>query len=350
MRESTLRRTSVAVGTLISLLLGEVVLRAVEAVSREDTGDLARAAGVAAPPVTGDCRTQREQATLAALVRPSDVPDVLYELKPRLDTCFTHVRVRTGDDGLRLPAPVHPKLPGTYRVLLLGDSQVFGWGLEDDQTLGARLAHELGTDATPVEVVNAGVPGYNTAQEAAWLRARGPAYRPDCVMVLFVDNDLALPPFVQRPRSALLSGPSRLLARVASYFATGTRGTAGPWWELTPAADQVGLGERATDREHGHLVGLAGYRGALASIAETASSLGIPAVNVADYGSLPGDWAAVAHEQESLGIVHVAPGLSGGASELSFEGDPHLNPRGVAELARRVAGDLARRRVCVPGR
>src|SRR4029079_4474868 len=41
---------------------------------------------------------------------------------------------------------------------------------------------------------------YNTAMEAALLRARGVAFRPDVVLVDFVDNDLDLPNFLLSPQ------------------------------------------------------------------------------------------------------------------------------------------------------
>jgi lysophospholipase L1-like esterase len=355
MREQALQRASVAVGTLLALLLGEALLRVAGALSPESAGDLARTGEAVAPPVTGDCHRQAEQASLAGIVRPSAVPDLIYELKPGIDTCFARARVRINGEGLRAGASIRrPKPPGVFRILLLGDSQTFGWGLDDADTLGARLASELRRpDAPEVEVVNAGVPGYNTGQEAAFLRARGLDQEPDCVMVLFIDNDLGLPPFLLRPTSALMASRSLLLSRLARFFASGTRAeAASPWWEWTAFEDQ---GLRLLDGarpqvppEYAHLVGVAGYRRALRSIAEAARERRIPVVNVADYGPPGVDWAAIEREQAELGIVHATPRFAWHSPELSLEGDPHLAPHGVAELARRVAGELRKRDVCLP--
>ena len=49
----------------------------------------------------------------------------------------------------------------TRRVHLVGDSQVFGWGLGDDETMSAQLQRLLGPG---FEVVNHGVPGYGPDQ------------------------------------------------------------------------------------------------------------------------------------------------------------------------------------------
>ena len=354
-RERTLQRMSVALGTLAAIVLGEILLRLGAALSGPRVGGVAATAEVLAPGVAGDCRRQRSQATLAALVRPSRVPDLIYELKPDLDTCFQGVRVRTSADGLRAEASVRrPKPPGVFRVLLLGDSQAFGWGLDEADTLGARLSGELrGPGAPEVEVVNAGVPGYNTAQEAAWLRARGLAYQPDCVMVLYIGNDLGLPTFLLRPQSALLASRSLLLARLSRFFATGMRAEAAdPWWE-TPVLDDQKLlmdGDRPqVPPEYAHLVGVAGYRRALRSLGDTAGAGRLPVVNVADYG-VPGvDWDAVHREQEALGIVHVEPRFPWTSPDVRLsEHDPHLSAQAVAELARRVVAELKRRDVCLP--
>src|SRR5262249_9193733 len=159
-----------------------IALRLGTALFGPSADDLARTAEIVAPPVAGDCRAQRDQATLAALVKPSTATDVVYELKPGLDTCFEKARVRTNAEGVRAAGAYRrPKPTAVFRILLLGDSQAFGWGLDEADTLGAQLAASL-RGAGEVEVVNAGVPGYNAVQESAWLRARGLAYEPDCVV------------------------------------------------------------------------------------------------------------------------------------------------------------------------
>ena len=72
------------------------------------------------------------------------------------------------------------------RVIALGDSYTFGWGIDDaSQTWPGRLEGFL----DDVEVFNAGVPGYNTVQESHLLDellARGEV---DVVVLAFVVND-----------------------------------------------------------------------------------------------------------------------------------------------------------------
>jgi len=85
-----------------------------------------------------------------------------------------------------------PKPPGAFRILGLGDSFTFGRQAPGEvylKLLEARLL-ALGLPF-PVEVINAGVPGYDTAQELGQLRKVGLGLSPDLVLLaFFVTGDL----------------------------------------------------------------------------------------------------------------------------------------------------------------
>ena len=78
------------------------------------------------------------------------------------------------------------------RVVLLGDSQTWGFGVGDDETLGARLAEALGRLGHPgTEVVNLGTSGYGIDQSVLAWAVRGQDYAPDVVVfTFFAKNDL----------------------------------------------------------------------------------------------------------------------------------------------------------------
>jgi lysophospholipase L1-like esterase len=75
------------------------------------------------------------------------------------------------------------------RVLFVGDSMVFGAGVEREERLTERLEALLGPG---VEVWNGGVSGWGTDQEALWLWREGlPQLQPDVVVLgLCVLNDI----------------------------------------------------------------------------------------------------------------------------------------------------------------
>ena len=88
--------------------------------------------------------------------------------------------------GPELPA----RRPGELRVLILGDSFVAGFEVEQPETFPALLEAQLGGRfQRPLHVINAGVRGYGTDQSLLWFRERGGELRPDLVVAVFSAND-----------------------------------------------------------------------------------------------------------------------------------------------------------------
>lgn len=80
--------------------------------------------------------------------------------------------------------------PDVLRIVALGDSFVEAFTVERDEGVTRRLESRLGASGCPVEVVNAGVHGYSTDQEALWFQERGAALRPRAVLLFFFYNDI----------------------------------------------------------------------------------------------------------------------------------------------------------------
>jgi lysophospholipase L1-like esterase len=90
-----------------------------------------------------------------------------------------------------------PKRPGTYRIIALGDSCTFGvTSLKKEgfyiaepypQRLQRMVAERIGPGRA--EVLNAGVPGYNSYQGVMLLRTKLRGLRPDLITVRFGWND-----------------------------------------------------------------------------------------------------------------------------------------------------------------
>lgn len=105
----------------------------------------------------------------------------------------SEVPIRTNSLGLRSPEIERQKPAGTTRLLVLGDSVAFGWGLRSEDTFTSQLASLLATvyPNQRIEVINAGVSGYGTWQEVQWLQQTGLGLEPDVVIVQAHLNDAA---------------------------------------------------------------------------------------------------------------------------------------------------------------
>lgn len=113
----------------------------------------------------------------------------------------------------------------TTRVLCIGDSITWGWGVDDHETYPAQLAQELGRrhpEATYL-VTNAGVPYYGTVDELALLEARVDRVEVDVVIVQFnAANDFEQNRLPSRERHAFEEG---ILLQSREF----ERSTV-PWW------------------------------------------------------------------------------------------------------------------------
>jgi hypothetical protein len=95
-----------------------------------------------------------------------------------------------GTAGMRVvPEPAGGTPDST--MLVLGDSFTFGMNVQDDQAFPARLQERLNAAGPEWRVLNAGVFGYGTDNQAAWLSEHGWQHNPRLVVVgFFVGNDV----------------------------------------------------------------------------------------------------------------------------------------------------------------
>ncbi len=138
------------------------------------------------------------KARMVHMIRPSEHLRQIYEMRPNLDVIFRGERVTTNRHGFRDRDYSDVKSPGTKRILGLGDSIMFGWGVAQEESYPELLETMLNErfPSTDWEVLNTAVPGYNTAMEMAVLEAHGLSFDPDMVVVGFCGNDFDLPQFI----------------------------------------------------------------------------------------------------------------------------------------------------------
>lgn len=98
----------------------------------------------------------------------------------------THGRTLTiNSRGLRDREYDLERRPGVPRMLVLGDSFAWGYGVSDEENFTEVLERELAAVGKPWEVINTGVSGWGTDQQYLFFRSEGVRYQPDLVVLAF---------------------------------------------------------------------------------------------------------------------------------------------------------------------
>ncbi|MBI4882064.1 MAG: hypothetical protein HY812_20745 [Planctomycetes bacterium] len=95
--------------------------------------------------------------------------------------------------GFRDEETTQKKPPNTFRIVVLGDSVTFGWGVEAAERFTDIVEAELAARALSgprIEILNLGVPGYEATHQAAVFEQKALALEPDAVLFVFNFNDV----------------------------------------------------------------------------------------------------------------------------------------------------------------
>jgi hypothetical protein len=124
-----------------------------------------------------------------------------HVLKPNLD--FEHLwdaresqgRIRTNALGMRQADVPETQDADAFRILMLGDSYTFGYGVDDDETFSTVLERSLnrpdGEASGRTVVLNAGVPSYGTGHQLIQFETAGRDLGADLVVLnVFLGNDI----------------------------------------------------------------------------------------------------------------------------------------------------------------
>ena len=145
---------------------------------------------------TGILQRQHRVSRIAHITRFSDDPELVYELRPSLNTTFADAPLHTCSDGRRIADPSRPPDPvpthwPERRIAIVGDSNGFGWGVTHDQTYFEILRRNLQQKyRVALEVRNYSVPGYNTLQESLVFHRDVVPWKPDLVLWHYCRNDV----------------------------------------------------------------------------------------------------------------------------------------------------------------
>ncbi len=133
---------------------------------------------------------------------------LFYRLNPGLDLPLTDITMppavrprtrwtfHTGARGFNTDDVPLEKPPATFRIVMLGDSSTFGWGVDPGETYARRLQDALRGrhPGAAIDVINLGVCGYSSLQGLVLLERVAAAYQPDVVALSYGSNDFSLVP------------------------------------------------------------------------------------------------------------------------------------------------------------
>jgi hypothetical protein len=303
-------------------------------------------------------------------------PALPYRLRPGVEVTFGVTRVRVNRLGLRGPDVSDRPAPATVRILVLGDSVVFGQGVDEEATLSAGLARALTARwGTPVEALNAGTQGYDTVAEAAYLAGPGRALAPNGVVVGMSLNDYDRAPaydatgvLTRHADDGVAAGPLArsefwLLLRWLRAWSRGELMTqllerrAGTEPKGSPpAADGAAALDRLVAAEHLRFYRdpdpalWARLRGGLAALRDTAAGNGqwlVVAVFPESWQLAPATADATPQrklralcDELRIHCLDLAPAFAADGGPALFQDTQHPNARGLAVAAQTIAAAL----------
>jgi len=114
--------------------------------------------------------------------------DFYYINQPGFSDYVQGVKVDINSEGLRSPQFIkNSKVK--RRILILGDSIVFGWGVAQDSIFIYRLYKKL---IKEIEIIGAGTNSWNTRAQYEFLKKEALAYQADNIILIINPNDIYL--------------------------------------------------------------------------------------------------------------------------------------------------------------
>lgn len=287
-------------------------------------------------------------------------PDPLLYWRPKPNQqCFTKIGrhpVRVNRHGTRGADFAVPKPAGVLRLLSLGDSRTFGWGLAEEETYSARLQALLQDyfgDGRRVEVINAGVNAWSYQQMHLYFRHVALGFQPDVVILAEANlwtqfSEQSSPEFVRRflwrvrlknflRRFALYHFVVEVQLR-KFYETYRTR-----FIPVNPRQDSLFQEQQQADPEGAFRQAIAGLCALARSNHVVPVLLFLPALDSPASTNRVNILAVKQEVSRSQGVplVDLTSELAGGGKALYLDDDPvHLNAPGNAIVAGRLFAAL----------
>ena len=122
------------------------------------------------------------------LKQVSKNPILGHEHRPSSRATLQSVSIRINNAGIR-GENIGPKQKNIKRILFLGSSITFGWGVEEEKTITQRLEKLLNKNRISYEVINAGIGNYNAVRYSEQFFFKYSQSNPDIIIVQYFVND-----------------------------------------------------------------------------------------------------------------------------------------------------------------
>ncbi len=105
------------------------------------------------------------------------------------------------------------KSPDTYRILFLGPSFTFGWGVDYEDTYVSLIGAGLKIPGKTVQIKNLGTPSQPIPNQLCWLEEKGKEFQPDLIVqtvygrVTNIRDKCAIPKMSPSVKNGYLMGP-----------------------------------------------------------------------------------------------------------------------------------------------
>lgn len=235
-------------------------------------------------------KIEKDNVALGDLIQKSAHAGRVYEFMPEIEAKYLGKMFQTNSFGMREDKVSLDKDDAVYRIAGIGDSVMFGWGVEQSDTYLKVLQRNLNAkDHTKsYETLNFGIPGYNTAMEVDTYEHVVRKFNPDLLIMHFVDNDLSIPFFMTRPDDLFSLESSFLFKKLWDFYETFKK-------EEKSAQSFVGVefkGEDAVDKkkvlsQYQYMLGKEGFNKAMKKLSSMLCEDKIPMVIL--VGRLQGD-------------------------------------------------------------
>ncbi|MFK7774273.1 MAG: SGNH/GDSL hydrolase family protein [Saprospiraceae bacterium] len=264
-----LKLASISFGIIIALLIAEVGLRIIKFMTFQNLNKIEF--GNRTP-----INQPNDELTLGQIIQISDNNKIIYQLIPNSSYRFENASIKTNDEGFK--DKTYPKIKPlhTRRIIGIGDSGMFGWGVEEEDCYLTQLENRLNlNDSLNFEVINTSVPGYNTVMEVEVLEKKIQLDQVDLVIIDFITNDFELPSFIRKkPDFTTLEKSFFLMFFEGDFFSKKRKRDE---WLIDSPMDQEGYFESKVENvpeEYRNLVGKEAYVVAMQRLKELGDEYG----------------------------------------------------------------------------